>query len=220
MVTSGVTRCNPREFSKFREGIECAGSSDMSVGATPVEILLRGLRHLEYRGYDSAGIAWRDGGGLRHVRAVGNIDSLDAALATHRGSPAADPALGIAHTRWATHGAVTEANAHPHADCTNRFLIVLNGIIENHVEIRRRLAAKAIACRSQTDAEVVAHLVGLYYDGDLADAVRRTTRELSGHYAVVAVCADEPDTLVGVRRECPLSGRNRRRGTVHRILHV
>jgi glucosamine--fructose-6-phosphate aminotransferase (isomerizing) len=171
----------------------------------PVEILLCGLRQLEYRGYDSAGIAWRETDGLRHVRAVGNLDSLDAALlATGRGSPAADPALGIAHTRWATHGAATADNAHPHADSTGRFLVALNGIVENHVEIRRKLTAEAIVCRSQTDAEVVAHLVGLHYDGDLSEAVRRTTEEISGHYALVAICADHPDTLVGVRRECPL----------------
>jgi len=169
-----------------------------------VEILVRGLRHLQYRGYDSAGIAWLQDGGVQHVRAVGNLESLDVALSTRHTSAAIDPALGIAHTRWATHGAVTEGNAHPHADSTGRVLIVLNGIVENHAEIRRRLATEGIFCRSQTDAEVVAHLIGRYYDGDLADAVRRTTRDISGHYALVAMCADQADTLVGVRRECPL----------------
>ena len=112
--------------------------------------------------------------------------------------------IGIGHTRWATHGGVTERNAHPHADAAGRVWIVLNGIIENHLELRRRLSRDMIECSSETDAEVVAHLIALHYDGDLADAVRRSLEELSGHYAFVAMCEDEPDTLVGVRRECPL----------------
>jgi glucosamine--fructose-6-phosphate aminotransferase (isomerizing) len=175
------------------------------------EVLVEGLRRLEYRGYDSAGVAWREDGQVQCVRAVGNLDSLQLALAAR---PAARPGqtltastsvvTGIGHTRWATHGGVTEENAHPHADTSGRVRIVLNGIIENYLDLRQRLAADLIDCSSDTDAEVVAHLIALYYEGDLADAVRRSLDDLEGHYAFVAMCADEPDTLVGVRRECPL----------------
>ena len=175
------------------------------------EVLITGLRRLEYRGYDSAGIAWREDERIECVRAVGNLDSLDAALSAHssrRGSATAvqtaTAASGIGHTRWATHGGVTERNAHPHADASGRIRIVLNGIIENYLELRERLAAAGIECTSDTDAEVVAHLVSQHYDGDLADAVRMSLEQLTGHYALVAMCEEEPDTLVGVRRECPL----------------
>jgi glutamine---fructose-6-phosphate transaminase (isomerizing) len=189
----------------------------------PQDVLLEGLRRLEYRGYDSAGLAWRDNGQVHRVRAVGNLDSLSAAVAARAserapmmataimpasprqtlvGSPEAQ--IGIGHTRWATHGGVSERNAHPHSDGTARIWIVLNGIIENYVEVRERLAEQHIHCLSETDAEVVAHLIGLHYDGDLADAVRLSLADITGHYAFVAMCQDEPDTLVGVRRECPL----------------
>ena len=175
------------------------------------DVLFAGLKRLEYRGYDSAGIAWREDGKTECVRAVGNLDSLDAALVAHthgRGAAAAraiaSPSIGIGHTRWATHGGVTERNAHPHEDVSGRFRIVLNGIIENYRSLRERLAADLIECSSDTDAEVVAQLIALNYDGDLADAVRRSLDDLSGHYALVAMCDEEPDTLVGVRHECPL----------------
>jgi glutamine---fructose-6-phosphate transaminase (isomerizing) len=180
------------------------------VGARqPRPILLEGLRKLEYRGYDSAGIAWREGDEVRCIRATGNLDSLEAALErvpVAAGAIATAPAVsaGIGHTRWATHGAVTENNAHPHHDATGRVRIVLNGIIENHLELRQRLAADLVEFESETDAEVVAHLIALYYDGDLADAVRHSLDDLEGHYAFVAMCQDEPETLVGVRHECPL----------------
>ena len=181
------------------------------VGCRPCErLLVDGLRKLEYRGYDSAGIAWREGDLARCVKTVGNLDSLEAELARTRGSGSAlstateVASIGIGHTRWATHGGVTEVNAHPHEDASGRFRIVLNGIIENHLELRDRLAADLVALRSDTDAEVVAHLIALNYDGDLADAVRRSLAELDGHYAIVAMCDDEPGVLVGVRRECPL----------------
>jgi glutamine---fructose-6-phosphate transaminase (isomerizing) len=177
------------------------------------DVLLAGLKRLEYRGYDSAGVAWREDGEVECVRAVGNLASLQVALADHsvaaqvqgRGQTVtASVATGIGHTRWATHGGVTERNAHPHADSSGRVRIVLNGIIENYLELRERLAADLIACSSDTDAEVVAHLIALHYEGDLADAVRLSLDDLEGHYAFVAMCADEPETLVGVRRECPL----------------
>jgi glutamine---fructose-6-phosphate transaminase (isomerizing) len=181
------------------------------IGRRPCEaLLLEGLRRLEYRGYDSAGIAWRDGESLRCIRTVGNLDALEAALAATAGRRRAvatvmdAPYAGIGHTRWATHGGVTEHNAHPHQDASGRFRIVLNGIIENHLELRERLAADLVTMRSDTDAEVVAHLVALNYDGDLADAVRRSLADIEGHYAMVAMYEGEPDTLVGVRHECPL----------------
>jgi glutamine---fructose-6-phosphate transaminase (isomerizing) len=173
-------------------------------------LLLEGLRKLEYRGYDSAGIAWREGEMARCIRAVGNLDSLEAVLACSVNggggtATATEPlSAGIAHTRWATHGGVTEVNAHPHEDSSGRFKIVLNGIIENHLDLRERLARDLITLRSDTDAEVVAHLIALNYDGNLADAVRRSLEDLEGHYALVVMCEDEPYTLVGVRRECPL----------------
>jgi len=173
-------------------------------------LLFDGLRKLEYRGYDSAGIAWLDAGALQCVRTVGNLDCLETALASRAGAQRA-PAIatetvsaGIGHTRWATHGGVTVRNAHPHQDSSGRFRIVLNGIIENHLELRKRLAADLVQFTSETDAECVAHLISLNYDGDLADAVRRSLDDLEGHYAFVAMCDQEPDSLVGVRRECPL----------------
>src|SRR3984885_5580141 len=175
------------------------------------DVLFAGLKRLEYRGYDSAGVAWREEGRTECVRAVGNLDSLDTALAAHAQGGAAStatavasPSIGIGHTRWATHGSVTERNAHPHADASGHFRIVLNGIIENYRSLRDRLAADLIQCSSDTDAEVVAQLIALNYDGNLADAVRRSLGDLEGHYAFVAMCDDEPDTLVGVRHECPL----------------
>ena len=179
------------------------------VGGQPCQqLLLEGLRKLEYRGYDSAGIAWREGDMARCIRAVGNLDALEAVLACSLNNGAATAtqtvSAGIGHTRWATHGGVTEVNAHPHEDASGRFRIVLNGIIENHRELRDRLARDLVRLRSDTDAEVVAHLIALNYDGSLSEAVRRSLDELDGHYAIVAMCEDEPDTLVGVRRECPL----------------
>ena len=184
------------------------------VGGRPCQrLLLEGLRKLEYRGYDSAGIAWREGELVRCIRAVGNLDSLEALLTRtgsngSNGSRAATatqtPSAGIGHTRWATHGGVTEMNAHPHEDASGRVRIVLNGIIENHLDLRERLAGDLVTFTSDTDAEAVAHLIALNYEGNLADAVRRSLSDLNGHYALVAMCEDEPDTLVGVRRECPL----------------
>jgi glucosamine--fructose-6-phosphate aminotransferase (isomerizing) len=175
------------------------------------EVVFEGLERLEYRGYDSAGIAWHEDGRSECIRAVGNLSSLAAALDGHAvakaGSVAtqtAIPSAGIGHTRWATHGNVSEQNAHPHADSSGRVRIVLNGIIENHLELRERLSAGGIECTSDTDAEVVAHLIAVHYDGDLREAVARSLADLTGHYAFVAMCDDEPSTLVGVRRECPL----------------
>ncbi|MEX1141982.1 MAG: glutamine--fructose-6-phosphate transaminase (isomerizing) [Thermoleophilaceae bacterium] len=166
------------------------------------EILLAGLEQLEYRGYDSAGVSLLDHGEIHSVRAVGNLARLRAAL---DGNGVGNGAVtGIGHTRWATHGRVTEANCHPHDDGSGRVHVVLNGIVENWAELRRRLEANGAAFSSETDAEAVAHLIGVHYDGDLTAAVRAAYGELRGHYAFVAMHADDPETLVAARKECPL----------------
>jgi glucosamine--fructose-6-phosphate aminotransferase (isomerizing) len=181
------------------------------VGARPCrDLLVAGLEKLEYRGYDSAGVSVIEDGRVESVRAVGNLANLRAAMKERSESGggvavAAPPATtGVAHTRWATHGRVTEENAHPHSDSSDRVHIVLNGIVENHAKLRRRLEDEGQRFSSETDAEVVAHLIAGHYEGDLADAVRTSFAELRGHYAFVAMHADQPGQLVGARKECPL----------------
>jgi glucosamine--fructose-6-phosphate aminotransferase (isomerizing) len=182
------------------------------VGDRPCrELLLKGLERLEYRGYDSAGVSLHGGDRIDSVRAVGNLSFLRDAVAAQDADAGAAVAVaereattGIGHTRWATHGRVTEANAHPHFDTADRVHIVLNGIVENHVELRDRLTAGGATFTSDTDAEVVAHLIAEHYEGDLVEAVRTAYLELRGHYAFVAMCADEPRLLVAARKECPL----------------
>jgi glucosamine--fructose-6-phosphate aminotransferase (isomerizing) len=185
------------------------------VGKRPCrDLLIAGLEKLEYRGYDSAGIALLADGEVNTVRAVGNLANLRAAVGLAADQPvtsdapvavAAPPAtIGLGHTRWATHGRVTEENAHPHGDCAGNVHIVLNGIVENHAELRRELIEDGHHFTSETDAEIVAHLIEKHFDGDLTDAVRNAFAELRGHYAFVAMHSDEPDTLVAARQECPL----------------
>ncbi|HSS32960.1 MAG TPA: glutamine--fructose-6-phosphate transaminase (isomerizing) [Solirubrobacterales bacterium] len=178
------------------------------VGGRPCEeLLLSGLEKLEYRGYDSAGLSLLDDGEVASVHAVGNLANLRAAVQSRSENGAGElpPAeTGIAHTRWATHGRVTEENAHPHDDSSGKVHIVLNGIVENHTELRKRLQEAGEVFTSDTDAEVVAHLIASHYDGDLAAAVRASYAELGGHYAFVAMHADEPQRLLGARKECPL----------------
>jgi glucosamine--fructose-6-phosphate aminotransferase (isomerizing) len=174
-------------------------------------LLLAGLEKLEYRGYDSAGISVLAGDRVDAVRAVGNLSALRAAIngrEEETGTVAVverpEPGTGIGHTRWATHGRVTEENAHPHYDTTDRVHIVVNGIVENYVELKDELIAGGAVFTSETDAEVIAHLVAQHFDGDLVDAVRLAYARLRGHYAFVAMSADEPGVLVGARKECPL----------------
>jgi glutamine---fructose-6-phosphate transaminase (isomerizing) len=181
------------------------------VGHRPVqELLLAGLEKLEYRGYDSAGISMVSDGHVESVRAVGNLGALrEAVSARENGEGGVAVAsrtatTGIGHTRWATHGRVCEANAHPHYDTASNLHIVLNGIVENYLALRQRLTSEGCVFTSDTDAEVVAHLVSQHYDDDLSEAVRRAYNELRGHYAFVALAGDEPDRLVGARKECPL----------------
>jgi glutamine---fructose-6-phosphate transaminase (isomerizing) len=166
------------------------------------DLLLEGLRRLEYRGYDSAGLSVIRNGAIGSVHAVGNLAYLRAAVASTNGDLRGS--TGIGHTRWATHGRVTEENAHPHWDTSGRVHIVLNGIVENWTELRDRLVADGAEFTSETDAEVVAHLIADHLDGDLVEAVRRAYNELRGHYAFVAMSVDEPGVLVGARKECPL----------------
>ncbi|MBN8867561.1 MAG: glutamine--fructose-6-phosphate transaminase (isomerizing) [Solirubrobacterales bacterium] len=177
------------------------------VGHRPAEaILVAGLEKLEYRGYDSAGVAMLLPGGVEKVRAVGNLAELRGALEA-AGLPAEGAEggfTGIAHTRWATHGRVTVENAHPHADDSGEVQIVLNGIVENHADLRAELEAEGRTFSSETDAEVVAHLIARYFDGDLTEAVRKAYAELRGHYSIVAMHVEAPGVLVGARKETPL----------------
>ena len=162
---------------------------------------MQGLERLEYRGYDSAGLALWEEDGLDYVRAVGNLQFLKDASAGH-GSHSHH---GLGHTRWATHGAVTEQNAHPLTGCNDaKLAIVLNGIVENYRELKSQLIAEGHTFSSETDAEVIVHLLERHYDGDLSEAVRKTYAELEGHFSFVAISHDHPDLLVGVRKSTPL----------------
>jgi glucosamine--fructose-6-phosphate aminotransferase (isomerizing) len=164
-------------------------------------ILIEGLKRLEYRGYDSAGIALVDEAGDLFVeKKVGKLANLQTALADR--TPHA--AIGLAHTRWATHGRPSDLNAHPHQDCTGRVTVIHNGIIENHRALREGLAARGHRLISDTDTEAIAHLVEEAYTGDLADATRAALRQLDGAYALVVMHRDEIDRLVGARQNVPL----------------
>jgi glutamine---fructose-6-phosphate transaminase (isomerizing) len=164
-------------------------------------LLLYGLERLEYRGYDSAGIVLREDDALDYVRAVGNLSHLKAA-ASMNGSKAT---TGLGHTRWATHGRVSDENAHPLTGCEDgQVAIVLNGIVENYRELKESLQAEGHTFSSETDAEVVAHLIERNYEGDLTEAVKRAYRDLEGHFAFVVIHHDHPGLLVGARLQCPL----------------
>jgi glucosamine--fructose-6-phosphate aminotransferase (isomerizing) len=164
-------------------------------------LLIQGLKRLEYRGYDSAGIALLEEGGLEYVRAVGNLSFLTAKAGTN----GSQSTTGLGHTRWATHGGVTEQNAHPLTPCTDeKMAIVLNGIIENYRELREELLAGGHTFSSETDAEVVAHLLEDAYTGDLVQAVRIAYARLEGHFTFVVIHHDHPDHLVGVRQQTPM----------------
>jgi len=161
-----------------------------------VSFILPGLRRLEYRGYDSAGIATVSGQSLDIRKTTGKIADLEALIASDR----PEGALGVGHTRWATHGRPSDTNAHPHIDCQSRLAVVHNGIIENYRELRKTLAADGHRFRSQTDTEVIAHVIERYQADGLVAAVQRAAQDLQGAFAVVCVAASAPRTLVAFRR--------------------
>jgi len=192
------------------------------IGAKPAQsILIEGLRRLEYRGYDSAGLCTLDKGRFQLRKRKGRIDDLAAVLRTEP----ATGTCGIGHTRWATHGAPTDANAHPHTDQSGKLSLVHNGVIENYLQLKERLAAAGHTFTSQTDTEVLAHLVGAHYDeicnrpapsgrgdgaprlqndADLVKAVRRALKEIIGTYGIAVMHTDHPGLIVGARRGSPL----------------
>ncbi|AKI97155.1 glutamine--fructose-6-phosphate transaminase (isomerizing) [Kosmotoga pacifica] len=163
--------------------------------------LVEGLEKLEYRGYDSAGIAFPDEQRVNVRKAVGKIGALKAQL---KDIISVEITAGIAHTRWATHGAPSDANAHPHTDCTGKIAVVHNGIIENHLELREKLLRNGHEFHSETDTEVIAHLIEEHYEGDLPAAIRHTLIDLEGAYAIAVVHADNPDMIVAARKGSPL----------------
>lgn len=163
-------------------------------------ILLEGLHKLEYRGYDSAGVALIEHGALQTIRSPGKISALEQKL----GNMELRGTIGISHTRWATHGAPTESNAHPHLSFDGRVAVVHNGIIENYAIIKNRLQKEGIEFRSETDTEVIAHLIAKFYKGDLQKAVVRALQTLEGAFGIAVICSDEPEILVGARRGSPL----------------
>src|SRR5215216_420951 len=164
-------------------------------------ILIEGLKRLEYRGYDSAGIALVDDAGDLFVeKKAGKLANLQTAIADR--TPHA--AIGLAHTRWATHGRPNDLNAHPHQDCTGAITVIHNGIIENFRELRDGLEERGHTLTSETDTEAIAHLVEEAYDGDLADAVRAALRKVEGAYALVVMHKGEISRLVGARQDVPL----------------
>lgn len=170
-------------------------------GACPVrDILLEGLGRLEYRGYDSAGIALMDNGRIRTVRRVGKVEKLAKAVASWD-MPAT---CGIGHTRWATHGSPSESNAHPHSDCSGKISIVHNGIIENYVQLRDELQAEGHTFKSETDTEIVAHLVEKYYEDDLIQALRLVCKRLQGAYGLAVMHVDHPGVIAVTRKDSPI----------------
>ena len=163
-------------------------------------ILVNGLRRLEYRGYDSSGVAVLGRGGIRCERALGKIDALSKQL---EGKELRGKA-GIAHTRWATHGKPSVENAHPHGDCGQRIFVVHNGIVENYRSLRTELIRKGHTFKSETDTEVLAHLIEDHYQGDLEKAVRNALQEVEGPYGIGVICADQPRQIVVARLGSPL----------------
>ena len=164
-------------------------------------ILLDGLKKLEYRGYDSAGIAVLGETGIHMLKASGMIKNLDAKI---KGGAALPGHAGIGHTRWATHGEPTDVNAHPHMSNDNKFAVVHNGIIENYAQLREELKGKGFQFKSETDTEVIVHLMDMYYEGDLKKAVLKTISRLEGAYALGILCSEEGGRIVAARQSAPL----------------
>src|SRR5262244_2964701 len=166
-----------------------------------VPVIIEGLKKLEYRGYDSAGIAVAGNGeGLQIRRAEGKLRNLEEAI---RVNPVDGP-YGIGHTRWATHGRPTEENAHPHRDCTGDIVVVHNGIVENYLSLKKQLQLEGHKFVTETDTEVIAHLVEKYYEGNLEDAVRKAVRQLSGVFALSVISRKDPNKIVAARSGPPV----------------
>ena len=161
------------------------------------KVLIDSLKRLEYRGYDSAGISVIDKK-QQLFKDIGEIDDLKKNLPDFKGT------IGIGHTRWATHGGVTKVNAHPHLSSNKKIAVVHNGIIENFRKLKDNLAKKGYKFLSQTDTEVIAHLIEDNYRGDLEKAVFQALKKIEGYYAVVVTCTDEPEKIVGARKDSPL----------------
>lgn len=165
------------------------------------EVIIQGLKRLEYRGYDSAGIALYRDKKIETRKHVGEISNLEKII----GDPDFESSVGIGHTRWATHGAPSDLNAHPHSNGDDTVTVVHNGIIENFVELREWLMEDyGVKFKSDTDTEVIAHLIGIYYDGDLHQAVNRAVEQMRGAYAIAVIAAGEPDKIVAVRKDAPM----------------
>ena len=163
-------------------------------------ILVGGLKKLEYRGYDSSGVALIEDGNIETVRASGKIAALEDKL---KNKPLHGH-VGIAHTRWATHGAPTEQNAHPHQSFDGKISIVHNGIIENYAILKKKLQSEGVEFKSETDTEVVAHLIARYYKGNLKEAVLKAISKIEGTFGLAVICKEEPGTMIGARRGSPL----------------
>lgn len=165
------------------------------------DIIINGLRRLEYRGYDSAGIALYKDGVFETRKQVGGLENLEKIV----GDDDFDSYIGMGHTRWATHGVPSNANAHPHSNEDNTVTIIHNGIIENYLDLKKMLIEEhGVTFKSETDSEVIAHLIGVNYDGDFLAAVNKTVEMMRGAYALVTVCAAEPDKIIGVRKDAPM----------------
>ena len=165
-------------------------------------VLLDGLKQLEYRGYDSAGVCLLKNGKIKIVKCSGKIKDLIASVKERK--DLSNATLGIGHSRWATHGAPTNANAHPHTDCSGNFIVVHNGIIENFSETKKELIEEGHRFKSETDTEVIAHLIERYYRGDFEKAVLKSIKHLKGSFALGVICKNQPDKLIGARKESPL----------------
>ncbi|MDO4772710.1 MAG: glutamine--fructose-6-phosphate transaminase (isomerizing) [Bacillota bacterium] len=166
-----------------------------------IPFLLDGLSKLEYRGYDSSGVAYVEDGALNICKYKGGLSVLEE----HLKDVKVDATIGIGHTRWATHGSPSDENAHPHADSKGRIALVHNGIFENYEEVKSRLIAEdGIVFKSETDSEVIAHLISKCYNGDILDAVFQAVEQMRGAYALGVICKDEPDRLIAVRKDSPL----------------
>jgi len=164
------------------------------------EVILDGLKRLEYRGYDSAGIAVISAGRIELRRSVGKLNELAKVLEKN----GLEGCTGIGHTRWATHGKPSEENAHPHTDCKNKIVVVHNGIIENYQELKKSLSASGHIFKSETDTETVAHLVEKYFSGNLLSAVQKALRDVRGAYALGIISSDDPDRIIAARKDAPL----------------